>query len=364
MEDISKLRDFFYATDEIQEVLEVDGVVVTTNQLDDYNNRGDHPLLAPLTLYVYSMWISRVELRPPTAKNRQVVLPFSPSYKLAGGYGQLCTVIERIPKIDGYTMPPPRIGGADTIMDMELNAMFKSVLHRPTAPGCTTETLTRDPLEAYMVYHARPAQEDPSHPWSQNRAFSGSWYAYFTSVQERARKASRKLLARQELETIWETQEMQAILCQMADSPCGIATSEPTSSKALDGRRLTCEEYVAYVTVPVVQNMDAIAWARVNRKTRMPELCQHLPPLNAETSKDPDEKISTMMSTPGLLRKVSFPFKDMRTAFSYAQDVGARSTAFAKDLTEFFKTQKLSLSDEPSQPRSPIYTQKCNTYKQ
>ena len=55
-DDISKLRDFFYSADEIQEVLEVDGAVVTTNQLDDYNNRGDHPLLAPMTLYVYSMW--------------------------------------------------------------------------------------------------------------------------------------------------------------------------------------------------------------------------------------------------------------------------------------------------------------------
>ena len=37
-EDMSRLRDFFYSTDEVQEVLEVDGVVVTTNQLDDYNN--------------------------------------------------------------------------------------------------------------------------------------------------------------------------------------------------------------------------------------------------------------------------------------------------------------------------------------
>ena len=46
--------------------------------------------------------------------------------------------------------------------------------------------------------------------------------------------------------------------------------------KELDDNKLTCEEYVAYITVEVVGNMDAIAWARVNRKTRMPELCQHL----------------------------------------------------------------------------------------
>ena len=37
--------------------------------------------------------------------------------------------------------------------------------------------------------------------------------------------------------------------------------------KELDDSKLTCEEDVAYITVEVVGNMDAIAWARVNRKT-------------------------------------------------------------------------------------------------
>ncbi len=65
-EDIAMIRDFFYAADEVQEILEVDGTVVTTSQLDDYNNRGQHPLLAPMTLYVYSMWVSRVEKKQST----------------------------------------------------------------------------------------------------------------------------------------------------------------------------------------------------------------------------------------------------------------------------------------------------------
>ena len=59
-------------------------------------------------------------------------VPFHSSYKLAVGYTQQITVTERVPKIDGYTMPPPRSGGAGTVSDQELNAMFKSVLHRPT----------------------------------------------------------------------------------------------------------------------------------------------------------------------------------------------------------------------------------------
>ena len=75
------------------------------------------------------MWVSQLERRPGTRENRQVLLPFSLGYKLAETHGQLITVIERVTKIDGYTMPPPRAGGASTVMDMELNALFKSVLH-------------------------------------------------------------------------------------------------------------------------------------------------------------------------------------------------------------------------------------------
>ena len=131
-----------------------------------------------MTLYVYSMWVSRVEQRPFTARNGQVIIPFSPDYKLAQGYAQLVTIVERVPKIDGYTMPPPRTGGANTVMDMELNAIFKSVLHRPTVLGCNTKSELQDPLQPYMLYHARPSDEDPVHPLSQSHAFSGSWYAY------------------------------------------------------------------------------------------------------------------------------------------------------------------------------------------
>ena len=105
-DDMSRLRDFFYSTDDVQAVLEVGGAAVTTGQLDDYNNRGGHPLLAPMTLYVYSMWVSRVELKTSTERNRQVVIAFSPEYKLAKGYTQHITVVERVPKIDGFTMPP------------------------------------------------------------------------------------------------------------------------------------------------------------------------------------------------------------------------------------------------------------------
>ena len=107
------------------------------------------------------MRVSRVELKTSTERNRQVVIAFSPEYKLAKGYTQHITVVERAPKIDGFAMPPPRLGTNGSVADMELNAMFKAVLHRPSKPNSDTESMLQDPLEPYKLYHARPSAEDP-----------------------------------------------------------------------------------------------------------------------------------------------------------------------------------------------------------
>ena len=353
-EDLTTLVKFLHsAEDEAEELLEVDGVVVTTNQLDDYNHRGDHPLLAPMTLYVYSMWVHRVEAVQTHGEQRCVRVPFHSSYKLAVGYTQQITVTERVPKIDGYTMPPPRSGGAGTVSDQELNAMFKSVLHRPTrlaslSASTALDTVAGDPLACYAELHAKPMHEDPSHPWSPSTAFSGAWHAHLEIVKVHAQAASRKLLARQELETIWETQEMEVVLCDLLDVPLPVPV--PTSAEGLDCSRLTCKEYVAYVTLEVVQNMDAIAWARVNRKTRLPELCQHLEVLGGGRGvqhRDEDENVSSIMGAPGLLRKIPFPFEDLSQAFEHVQALGERSTTFAKELSEFFTVQQLTLTNTP-----------------
>ena len=83
--DLKALLAFLNASDVNQEVLEVDGAIVTSNQLDDYNYRGEHPLLAPMSLYVYSMWVHKVERSMETSEPSHVRLPFNPSYKLASG---------------------------------------------------------------------------------------------------------------------------------------------------------------------------------------------------------------------------------------------------------------------------------------
>ena len=118
---------------------------------------------------------------------------------------------------------------------------------------------------------------------------------------------------------------MQSVLMKLADLPADLGEANASMCSGLDCDRLTCDEYVAYVTVDVVQNMDAIAWARVNRKTRMPELHQYLEPLDGQGAgakdRDADEDVSNMMSTPGLLRKVVFRSRTWQQLFNTCMDL-------------------------------------------
>ena len=147
---------------------------------------------------------------------------------------------------------------------------------------------------------------------------------------------------------------MQTVLCQMAGSTPESSSAAPDASgPALDESRLTCSEYVAFITAQVVQNMDAIAWARVNRKARRPELDQHLQILgDGEGSKQKptgdehfNDDTSSIMSMPGLLRQVEFPFDDLQTAFAYAEELGTRND-FAQTLNDFLNAQQMTLAEE------------------
>ena len=73
----------------------------------------------------------------------------------------------------------------------------------------------------------------------------------------------------------------------------------------------------------------------------------------ASKSKDPahdadcDTSLPGIIPEPGVLRKVCFPFKDLKTAFSYVEELGRRRTEFAKSLDDFFAKQGLTLAKEP-----------------
>ena len=335
--DMQQLVDFTQNQNGDATTMEVNGAIVTTNQLDDYIHRGQHPLLKDLCLYVYSMYVHRVEKLDPSFRERHVCLPFDNDYKLAGGYVQALALQERVPKIDGFQMPPPRAHAAGAEQDIEMNAMFKSVLLRPIYRHRVDDVAQFDPVTHFFQLHECPGEPHPQHTWSPITAFSGAWHAHFRSVEALAKAASRKLLFRQELETIWETAEATQTLCELAELEPEV---EPERQ---EHQRLTVQEYAAYITRGVANNLDAIAWARVSQKTRYAELAASLEQASVgqvsgedESKRYPDGDQDTEPGTKETLRKVVHPVANLEDMGS-ALRVDKSTVAFVEELTSFLK---------------------------
>ncbi len=130
-----------------------------------------------------------------------------------------------------------------------------------------------------------------------------------------------------------------------------LADLQPEDDAAM-ASRLTCKEYVALVVMQVVENMDAIAWARVERPIRGAELAQTLE--NAEEhvvggarpSQFPDSDGAADLQSLGTLRKIPDTVKltDLEELASFYSD-SVRANPFTKDLTLFFERQKADDDD-------------------
>ena len=78
-----ELFDHFKHQGEVRESLGVEGQVgvVTSSQYDDWLHRGPDPLVAPLSLYLYSMWVYRVE-KPERPSPDDFLIEFASTYPL------------------------------------------------------------------------------------------------------------------------------------------------------------------------------------------------------------------------------------------------------------------------------------------
>ena len=102
-----------------------DAAVVTSSQYDDWPYRGDHPLLKDLSLYLYSMWVYRVE--KPARKDPEIMtIPFDDGYTLKNAYVQRIAAEPRVPRVDGC-----QIFCTDSESERESAYKLLSVLLRP-----------------------------------------------------------------------------------------------------------------------------------------------------------------------------------------------------------------------------------------
>ena len=246
-------------------------IVVTTSTLEDWLYRGDHPILASMSLQVYCMWVYRIEKphRNPNQKKppRFVDLEFAPHYALRGTHLQRLATEFRVPLFEGYTMPASIQGYKETA------AMFKQLLLRPLSVPCEDAPADVNLLKAFAPVCA---------PGDGSDAYTRSWFEFSTEQREHAATARLRFLDRHELPSIWETAEVQETLHEMyleqatADADFVDECEDAAASRGLDPEwchdrakpRATVQHYTALIGDDVAANLEALAWARMDKRPR------------------------------------------------------------------------------------------------
>ena len=165
-----------------------DRVVVTTSSLEDWLFRGEHPLLAPMSLYVYSMWVYRVEKASGFATQRatgHVDIPYAEHYNLRHTHFQRVATEYRVPLFEGFTMPTCN-------KDSETASLYKQLLLRPLAVLPTEQPEDERMLNAFAPMSSVPESEVADKNRRGQTAFTRVWFCLlYTSPSPRDGLLSR-----------------------------------------------------------------------------------------------------------------------------------------------------------------------------
>ena len=245
---------------------------VALSQHDDWLHRGDDPIVRDMNLYVYSMWVYRVEnnltatprpgkdKRPPA--DRHVELEFDEGYPSRETFKQRLAVEPRVPMIEGMQFI------SET--NAEAHYMLQSILFRPVFLPSPAEDEARSErlLRAYRALCTPPPGQPP---WpAQNMGpgqpgpFQRGW-ELFRAEQTAAAQVARDLTRRAAgLGSLWRTAEVRDRLAKLSsvdvpEGPPGFEPAAPCPSVA---------EYAALVTLQTSANFARIAEARTEPRQR------------------------------------------------------------------------------------------------
>jgi len=178
--------------------------VVTSSTLEDYLYRGDHPVVANMSLYVYCTWVYRIEKPPPRRADqpparRYVDMEFAPSYALKTTHLQRLATEFRVPLFEGYTMPSATVCS-------ESAALYKQLLLRPLAVASSDEPEDVQLVQTFAAFCPPP---------DGATAFNRGWLQFSSQQATEAAIARHRFLARYEWPSVWETAEVQQTLLEM-----------------------------------------------------------------------------------------------------------------------------------------------------
>ena len=255
------------------------------SQHDDWMHRGDDPIVRDMSLYIYSVWVYRVEPkaharsagdlaeagRPASA---HIDIPFDPSYAAARNWTQRLATEPRIPKVEGFQF-------VSAGSNAETHYLMKSVLLRPVFLPCADEDIHTKELrylEAYKRLCSAPQGQDrwPAQPSGEASPgpFQRGWQR-FLEEQEIAAERARKRCLQNDIgpwstPSIWSTAEVEAELLQKrldrgngGGPPCACRHCVERG----DGLAslLTMQEYMALETTKTAANFDGISMARCSK---------------------------------------------------------------------------------------------------
>jgi hypothetical protein len=213
------------------------------NQYSDWYNRGDHCIVKHMSLYVYSMWVSRVDLRVVPPARKCLHIPFDEGYAAPNTWVQHILVDPCVPRLEGFQ--------SMINSDPEIYYMCKLVLLRPIsmpAEGDSEDSPELNTLKTISELCKALEGEAPALGPVQR-----SWESFYAQQMDLVYSGRRKCLRHPHL---WKTAPVDNPR-QTLSSIYGIRVLE--NDQECDSGCLTIEEYCAWETVRISRKFDELA---------------------------------------------------------------------------------------------------------
>ena len=336
------------------------------SQLDDYLHRGSHPLVKDMSLYVYSIWVYRVELSHQKAREDardesntpHVDIPFHPSYRASKNWKQRIAVEPRVPKVSGFQF----VAGHS---NAETHYLMKSLLLE--LPDEDEEVYTKELryLQAYKALCSPP----PGEQWPAQRKdasnpgpFQRGWSQFIESQTKIAQSARGKCLRRDlhawSVPSLWTTREVEEELVSMRDAREWAPDLRDSYDKQLWSQHqagspfhdelLSVAEYIALETVKTSAHFDGLADARSKKPKRQLDedvKVVEKPVFEEHGSCDghdhgigqvegAEERAKQGLATLGANARLAHRFDPATSQKILAFDTAERTQAFVKDLKQ------------------------------
>jgi hypothetical protein len=227
------------------------------NQYSDWYNRGDHFIVKHMSLYLYSMWVSRVDLRVVTLALKCIHIPFDKGYAAPNTWVQRILVDPCVPRLEGFQ--------SMINSEAEIYYMCKLVLLRPISVAVeddSEDSPELSTLKAISELCKAPEGEAPA-PGPVQR----SWESFYAQQMDLVYSGRHKCIRYPHL---WKTVPVDNPR-QNLSSIYGIRVPE-TNQEDTSGC-LTIEEYFALETVRASRKFDDLA--RQHSEIQIPHTEMH-----------------------------------------------------------------------------------------